>query len=287
MQADEFQLQNEVRKLREEATRGKELEIQLQRTRSELLLLGELQERSREQLRALQMTRSEGSAEAEMMRHACREEVASLQLLAESKSAQAEAHWARMSELEAMLLQKDAAISEQKRLLKSAKEEAEERIQAVEAKYKSLKSINIQLESELMESRVQLEELSSRSSAAVRVEGQPRVRTRGSPGAREGSQGSGTRFSPTSECVFGSPQLTESVGEDVVQGLLSSSDSSFRSSLKSAAMAPGPIQNLELLLGEDDGDKAAPGPPTGTEITIHESPGEMEEEDETSQALPD
>lgn len=56
-----------------------------------------------------------------------------------------------MTELEGQLTKRDGMFADQKRLLKSVKEEYEEKFKALEKKYTTQKNINLRLEDEILE----------------------------------------------------------------------------------------------------------------------------------------
>lgn len=67
------------------------------------------------------------------------------------KSAQLEAAKARLVELESQLLRRDSMFTDQKRLLKTVKEEYRDRIRALEEKYTAQKAVILRLEEEMLE----------------------------------------------------------------------------------------------------------------------------------------
>lgn len=69
----------------------------------------------------------------------------------DTKTAQLDTARARLSELEAHLSRRDSMFTEQKRLLKTVKEEYQDRFRALEAKYTAQKAIILRLEEEMLD----------------------------------------------------------------------------------------------------------------------------------------
>lgn len=67
------------------------------------------------------------------------------------KTAQLDAARTRLAELEAQLSRRDSMFTEQKRLLKTVKEEYEDRFKALEAKYTAQKAIILRMEEEMLD----------------------------------------------------------------------------------------------------------------------------------------
>lgn len=67
------------------------------------------------------------------------------------KSAQLEGAKAQIVELESQLIRRDSMFIDQKRLLKTVKEEYRDRIRALEEKYTAQKAVILRLEEEMLE----------------------------------------------------------------------------------------------------------------------------------------
>lgn len=69
----------------------------------------------------------------------------------DNKSAQLETAKARLIELESQLSRRDSMFTDQKRLLKTVKEEYQDKFKSLEDKYSAQKAIILRLEEEILE----------------------------------------------------------------------------------------------------------------------------------------
>lgn len=96
----------------------------------------------------------------------------------DTKTAQLDTARARLAELESQLARRDSMFTDQKRLLKTVKEEYQDRFRALEAKYTAQKAVILRLEEEMLD-------LYHRNQAAGSIGGGS------SAGGAGGSSGSG------------------------------------------------------------------------------------------------
>lgn len=83
-----------------------------------------------------------------------------MRLTLDAKSSQLDSAKARLFELEAQLSRRDSMFTDQKRLLKTVKEEYQDKFRSLEEKYLAQKAIILRMEEELLE-------LHNRNQAAV------------------------------------------------------------------------------------------------------------------------
>lgn len=69
----------------------------------------------------------------------------------DAKAAQLDTARARLTDLEAQLSRRDSMFTDQKRLLKTVKEEYQDRFRALEAKYTAQKAVILRLEEEMLD----------------------------------------------------------------------------------------------------------------------------------------
>lgn len=145
-----FDTCNELQQAQSMANAGRELRDELQMLQREITLGGEVQQRYREKITYLLHT-SQRSTEANLAHDSYTHQISSLSQTLEARTAALEAAKATITELESLLVKKDAMIADAKRLLKVTKDEYHEQLEAVESKYGTLRAINSKLEEHMLE----------------------------------------------------------------------------------------------------------------------------------------
>ncbi|KAG8232141.1 hypothetical protein J437_LFUL012151 [Ladona fulva] len=245
-----FAVKVELQHVLEKASAGEQLCEELEHLQKEMVLMGELQQRYRDSF-SQQALQKHGEEEISLLQETCNEEIKGMQQLMDTKSASLEAAKSRVSELEAVVTRKDMLIADQKRLLKCAKEEYQEKLEAVETKYNALRAINQKLEEQLLELRHQV----GRSEKGLHgPDGGSLCGSVGASGERPGSSRGG--FSP-----HGSP-LLGSVGPDGVK------------------VYEDILGDMELKSVQETTDQEMVSPSKGTEEWVEEAAGESNDGDE-------
>ncbi|XP_053680083.1 uncharacterized protein LOC128731013 [Anopheles nili] len=152
-QGDLFDTRNELRHALGKADLGKQYREELTRLQSELLMMGEVQLRLKEKLTELERLRAR-EAEIAMTKANYHDEWKELKFSLQQKSAQLDTAKERQAELEQQLIKREETITLQKRLLKTSKEEYQEKFKALENKYDAQKAIIIRMEDTIEELRV-------------------------------------------------------------------------------------------------------------------------------------
>lgn len=123
-----FSLGNELKEATAQASAGEQLKSQVEYLQKELILMGELLQKYRERVTHLTLQSDEKYS---ITQEYYVEEVRNLNGLVDLKSSAIEAAKSRITELEALLAKKDVLISDQKRALKTAKEECQEQLEVI------------------------------------------------------------------------------------------------------------------------------------------------------------
>ncbi|CAG0882992.1 unnamed protein product [Cyprideis torosa] len=128
------------------------LETDVERLKKELLFQGELSE-----MRLRRFREEEGKvgeeAKLKLLYAAARDSLASLQETADKDKSQVRAFKARVSELEALLTEKEGGIAEMKTILRNTQEKHAVELRAVEEKWMASEKLCVALENQLMDLR--------------------------------------------------------------------------------------------------------------------------------------
>lgn len=149
-QAEIFDLKNLLRQCQYQADVGARYKDELQRLQSREVLMGEIKLKCGEKLVELQNLRAR-ETEINMIKNACLEEVKELKSELAAKSSQLDAAKERIQNTESQLLRQNSLVADQKRCVKFVKEEYEEKLKAVEAKYAAQKAIILRMEESILD----------------------------------------------------------------------------------------------------------------------------------------
>lgn len=164
VKASLFSVGNELKEAEAQASLCEQLKAQIEYLQKELILMGEMQQKYREKISQLALLSDDRTL---IGQECCYEEVKNLNALVDSKSSSLEVMKSRVAELESLLTKKDMLVADQKRALKTVKEECEERLEAVEAKYRSQIATNRKLEEYILELNKKLETSVKRNKRSV------------------------------------------------------------------------------------------------------------------------
>ncbi|KAL0280269.1 UNVERIFIED_CONTAM: hypothetical protein PYX00_001611 [Menopon gallinae] len=164
VQASLFSVGNELKEATAQASLGEQLKAQIEYLQKELILMGEMQQKYRERIHQLTMQSEESHSISTKYYN---EEVKNLNDLVDMKTSSYEVAKNRVIELEALLAKKDTLIADQKRVLKTVKEECQEQLEAVEAKYRTQITINRKLEECVLELNSKLETSVKRGKRSI------------------------------------------------------------------------------------------------------------------------
>ncbi|XP_055523070.1 hamartin [Wyeomyia smithii] len=148
-----FDLRNEMQQALYKADLGQQYRDELTRLQCELILMGEIQLKCKERLGSLDSVKAR-DVENAIIQETYLEEVKDLKFNLEMKSGQLDSTKERLTELDQLLVKRDETIALQKRMLKTVKEEYEEKFNALERKYHAQKAIVIKMEEAILELRV-------------------------------------------------------------------------------------------------------------------------------------
>lgn len=126
MEAVLFSVGNELKRALAQATAGEQLKSQVEYLQKEFIIMGEMQQKYRERLNQLTLQTDEKHS---IYQECYVEEVRGLAAAVESKSSALEVMKNRVTELEALLTKKDMLVGDQKRALKTVKEECQEQLE--------------------------------------------------------------------------------------------------------------------------------------------------------------
>lgn len=168
--AELFDLRNELQQTQYQADMGQHYKDEVHRLQSEVALMGEIQMKCKEKLSEINNLKAR-DAEMDGIRHAYDEEVrgkcqfkilfilycslyscfTEMRLTMDLKCSQLDSAKARLLELESQLSRRDSMFTDQKRLLKTVKEEYQDKFRSLEEKYLAQKAIILRMEEELLE----------------------------------------------------------------------------------------------------------------------------------------
>lgn len=172
-QADIFDLKNLLKQCQQQADVGNQYKEEMHRLQAEMALMGEIQMRCKDKMLDISSAHARDT-DMEIIKRSYSNEVHGMfpnpefqwcnmkivlilipifyyfltehRTLLEQKSAQLDSTRERVSSLESHITKKDNSFIEQKRLLKIVKEEFQEKIKALDAKYSAQKAIILRLE---------------------------------------------------------------------------------------------------------------------------------------------
>uniref|UniRef100_A0A182YM42 Uncharacterized protein n=1 Tax=Anopheles stephensi TaxID=30069 RepID=A0A182YM42_ANOST len=168
-QGELFDLRNELRKAIGKAELGQQYREELTRLQSELIMMGEVQLRFKEKLAELERLRAR-EAEIALIKANYHEEWKELKFALQQKSAQLDTAKERQAELEQQLIKREETITLQKRTLKTAKEEYQEKFMALENKYEAQKAIVIRMQDTIEDLNNQLKRCAAKSPDSDRTD---------------------------------------------------------------------------------------------------------------------
>ncbi|KAJ6638849.1 Hamartin, partial [Pseudolycoriella hygida] len=148
--AELFDLRNELQQTQYQADLGLHYKEEFNRLQSEVVLMGEIHVKCRDKLSELNYLRAR-DVEQDALTTAYDNEIKEIRTALDIKSSQLDTAKARLAELELDGSRRDSKFTDQKRLLKTVKEEYHEKFQALEAKYDAQKAIILRLEEEILD----------------------------------------------------------------------------------------------------------------------------------------
>lgn len=149
-QAEIFDLKNLLRQCQYQADVGSKYKEELQRLQSREVLMGEMKLKCNEKLVELENLRSREN-EINLIKNGCIEEVKELKSELALKTSQLDTAKERIQNLDMQLLGQKNLVSDQKKCVKIVKEEYEEKLKAVEAKYAAQKAIILRMEESILD----------------------------------------------------------------------------------------------------------------------------------------
>lgn len=149
-QAEIFDLKNLLREYQYQAEVGNKYKEELDRLQSREVLMGEMRTKCGEKLIELANYRARES-EFNNIRNMCQDEVKDLKAELLLKSTHLETAKERNQILDAQLSRQKNVVTEQKNCVKTIKEEYEEKLKAVEAKYAAVKAIILRMEESILD----------------------------------------------------------------------------------------------------------------------------------------
>lgn len=148
--ADIFELKSLLQQCQYQADVGTKYKEELQRLQSREVLMGEMKLKCSEKLIELENLRAREN-EINHIKNACMEEVKELKTELGMKTSQFDAAKERIQNIESQLQRQNSLVADQKRCVKMVKEEYEEKLKAVEAKYAVQKAIILRMEEAILD----------------------------------------------------------------------------------------------------------------------------------------
>lgn len=149
-QAEIFDLKNLLQQCQYQADVGVKYKDELQRLQSREVLMGEMKLKCGEKLVELENLRARES-EIKNIKNACIEEVKELRSELAAKTSELASTKERIQNIESQLSRQNNLVADQKRCVKIVKEEYEEKLKAVEAKYAAQKAIIQRMEESILD----------------------------------------------------------------------------------------------------------------------------------------
>ncbi|XP_017015873.2 hamartin [Drosophila takahashii] len=144
-----FSLGTELQHTQQQADMGLQCKQELARLEAEFIIMGEVQVRCRDRLAEIDNFRARDE-ELQMLHESSQLELKELRHCLDEKTSQLESMKHKISDLQAQLVNSEKAMTEQKRLLSTVKDEYEEKFKSVNKKYDVQKKIIMQMEEKLM-----------------------------------------------------------------------------------------------------------------------------------------
>ncbi|KAH8382730.1 hypothetical protein KR009_004941, partial [Drosophila setifemur] len=144
-----FSLGTELQHAQQQADVGLQCKQELARLEAEFIVMGEVQVRCRDRLAEIDNFRARDE-ELQMFQDSSHLELKDLRHSLDEKTSQLEGMKHKISDLQAQLASSEKAMTEQKRLLSTVKDEYEEKFKSVNKKYDVQKKIIMQMEEKLM-----------------------------------------------------------------------------------------------------------------------------------------
>ncbi|XP_016981446.2 hamartin [Drosophila rhopaloa] len=144
-----FSLGTELQHTQHQADLGQQCKQELARLEAEFIIMGEVQVRCRDRLAEIDNFRARDE-ELQMLQESSQLELKELRHSLDEKTSQLESMKHKISDLQAQLSNSEKAMTEQKRLLSTVKDEYEEKFKSVNKKYEVQKKIIMQMEEKLM-----------------------------------------------------------------------------------------------------------------------------------------
>ncbi|XP_017113638.1 hamartin [Drosophila elegans] len=144
-----FSLGTELQHTQQQADMGLQCKQELARLEAEFIIMGEVQVRCRDRLAEIDNFRARDE-ELQMLQESSHLELKELRHSLDEKTSQLESMKHKISDLQAQLSNSEKAMTEQKRLLSTVKDEYEEKFKSVNKKYEVQKKIIMQMEEKLM-----------------------------------------------------------------------------------------------------------------------------------------
>nr|AAD48503.1 tuberous sclerosis gene product-1 homolog [Drosophila melanogaster] len=144
-----FSLGTELQHTQQQADIGLQCKQELARLEAEFIIMGEVQVRCRDRLAEIDNFRARDE-ELQMLQESSNLELKDLRHSLDEKTSQLESMKHKISDLQAQLANSEKAMTEQKRLLSTVKDEYEEKFKSVNKKYDVQKKIIMQMEEKLM-----------------------------------------------------------------------------------------------------------------------------------------
>lgn len=213
-----FEVGNEMQQAVAQASAGQQLRSHMEQLQKELILMGELQQKYRDRFSQLPLLRH-SEDELAHLQDSYHEEIKGVNEMLDLRNSTLEAAKARIAELESVITRRDMIIADQKRVLEQVKEEYQEKLESVESKYQTHRSITQRMENHILE-------LLHKLSLAENTSMGKNTRSPDTSAAHEvsvSSAGSADKpFGPSNFSPHSSP-LSESLGsaEGSLSGILS------------------------------------------------------------------
>ncbi|XP_077986849.1 hamartin-like [Glandiceps talaboti] len=219
-----FNCTNEVEDLREKVALTDQYKNEVTRLKKEIILMGEFAQKLQDKLSKDKDTIICSKDEIDMIEMTYKGEITCYKEKVQQLNIQLDASKVRINELEATVTQKETAATDQKRFLENVKSLSKGQIQAMEAKYLSLKKTNQRLEAHILKLYNNLEQ---KKGGITIPEHQSAMRKRnGSDGVRNSKT---DRDSPLSSW---STTTTPSSSSSLTSSQESTSDSPTKRNLK-------------------------------------------------------
>ncbi|XP_055849067.1 hamartin [Episyrphus balteatus] len=144
-----FDTRNELQHAQLQAEVGHQCKNELIRLETEFLVMGEVQIKLRDRLAEVDNLRARDE-EISHLQESYNVEIKDLRRALEEKTSQFESAKHRLSELQTQIVNNEKVVTDQKRLLKTVKDEYEEKFKALSTKYEVQKAVILQMEEKLL-----------------------------------------------------------------------------------------------------------------------------------------